>query len=429
MNKEKFFISYSLENADIVLPVVKRMQEFGCCVWYRLPDEPYENNQEVLENTITHVSESSKVVVFLSSALAESKQFKLEIDVAVRHNKPIYIILLERLNPTSNIPSAANIVNVFFTTESYIDYINPLRRCCQFTYAGASDVHTFHTLYSSAMRPNTDNLPANKPAPLLEVSLSKVQFSAIAPKQIIPGNSSVINIIVYEAVFRDIVEDIIKHADTDVKETRGSIKNVRYYTNIRVVLSSPDIDIDDCNEVQQWQGGYLIYDFFINPPKEYTKNQILITASVYFDDVIATKLKFIVDCNGTDNQKIQLTRQDILSAFVSYASKDRSKVATIIQGMKKARPDMDIFFDVDCLHSGEYWETSLKKELDERNVLFLCWSKNAKRSRWVSKEWHYFLNVKGLDSIEPVPLVSPKKCPPPKELESKHFNDRALLYQ
>lgn len=38
---------------------------------------------------------------------------------------------------------------------------------------------------------------------------------------------------------------------------------------------------------------------------------------------------------------------EILSAFVSYASQDRNRVAMIIQGMQKARLDMDVFFDVE----------------------------------------------------------------------------------
>ena len=32
----------------------------------------------------------------------------------------------------------------------------------------------------------------------------------------------------------------------------------------------------------------------------------------------------------------------------------------------------------------------------------------------------------GLEAIEPVPMEPPDICPPPKELESKHFNDSTL---
>ncbi|MCD8006634.1 MAG: toll/interleukin-1 receptor domain-containing protein [Oscillospiraceae bacterium] len=98
------------------------------------------------------------------------------------------------------------------------------------------------------------------------------------------------------------------------------------------------------------------------------------------------------------------------------------------QGMKIDRPDMDIFFDVDSLRSGEDWETTLYREIDRRDILCLCWSEYARESKWVDTEWRYALSNKGLDGIEPVPLVFPEVCPPPEELKSKHFNDKALLY-
>ena len=86
-----------------------------------------------------------------------------------------------------------------------------------------------------------------------------------------------------------------------------------------------------------------------------------------------------------------MTREDVLSAFISYASQDRNRVAMIIQGMKKARPDMDIFFDVDSLRSGDDWKKALWREIDKRDVLFLCWSKYARDSKWVDAEWRYAL--------------------------------------
>ena len=102
-------------------------------------------------------------------------------------------------------------------------------------------------------------------------------------------------------------------------------------------------------------------------------------------------------------------------------------MAQVIQGMKKARPEMDVFFDVNSLRSGEEWENILQHEIEKRDILFLCWSKNAKASEWVNKEWHYALENKGADSIEPIPLEAPTECPPPEELKHKHFNDAMLF--
>lgn len=259
------------------------------------------------------------------------------------------------------------------------------------------------------------------------VTLDKVQFSALAPKTFVKGDYSIIEIFMYEEAFRDVVQDAIANAEDPVKETKSGILTAEREAKITVTLSSPDIVIEDNIESQTWQGDYLNFSFAVEVPEQYKKRQILFVASVYFSDIIATRLKFVAKCKTLTEQKIEVTREDVLSAFVSYASQDRNRVAMIIQGMKKARPDMDIFFDVDSLRSGDDWEKTLWREIDKRDVLFLCWSKYARDSKWVDAEWRYAFKNKGPDSIEPVPIDPPGSCPPPDELSRKHFNDK-LLY-
>ena len=261
------------------------------------------------------------------------------------------------------------------------------------------------------------------------VYLSRVNFSAVVPKRFLKGEYAMIDITVYEEKFRHIVDNAVAQADTEVREISASPRDVERNTDIRITLSSPDIELEDCDETQTWRGDYLKYYFTVQIPATYAKKQASFTALVYFNGVIATKLKFIVNCTSELEQKLELMREDVLSAFVSYASQDRGDVATIIQGMKKARPDMDVFFDVESLRSGEMWEAALRREIEKRDILYLCWSHNAKASKWVENEWRYALENKGLDAIEPIPLVSPAECPPPDELKSKHFNDTALLYR
>ena len=260
------------------------------------------------------------------------------------------------------------------------------------------------------------------------IDIKRAHFSAVVPTRLTKGAYGVIDIAVYEEAYRHIVDRLIANGDGESREIIASAQEIADETLIRILLSSPDIDVNDCDETQKWKGQYLTYSFPVEIPSDYAKRQILFVASVYFNGVIATKLKFVVNCISTKEQKLELLREDVLSAFISYASQDRSRVATIIQGMKKARPDMDIFFDVESLRSGEDWEKALRREIEARDILFLCWSQFAKESPWVEKEWRYALENKGLESIEPIPLIAPDQCPPPEELKSKHFNDRALFY-
>ena len=260
-----------------------------------------------------------------------------------------------------------------------------------------------------------------------EVDLRTVEFSAVAPKSFEPGSYSLIDVVMYEEDFRHIVDDLIAQADEPVKEKRSGLHKAAVGSRIAVSLSSPDIEIEDGTEEQTWQGGYLDFSFAVMLPEQYTKPQILFIAAVYIDGVIATRLKFTAQRAADRRQCIGALREDVLSAFISYASQDRSRVASIIQGMKKVRPDMDIFFDVESLRSGEDWEKALQTEISRRDVLYLFWSRFARESKWVENEWRYALAHKGAECIEPVPIDPPAQCPPPEELKSKHFNDK-LLY-
>ncbi len=257
--------------------------------------------------------------------------------------------------------------------------------------------------------------------------ISKVYFSAVAPRTFKKNEYTMVHLAMYEKEFRNIVDEIKADYDTDVKETKSGALKVTEEDAVRVVLSSPDAEIEDNEEVQIWQGEYLIFDFAVKLPADFAGKQILFTAAVYINDIIATKLKFLAKISSWRQQKIRTDREDILSAFVSYASQDRNRVARIIQGMRKARPDMDIFFDVENLRSGESWQNALRSEIDRRDILFLCWSHFARQSKWVDTEWRYAFSHKGEDCIEPIPLESPSVCPPPEELSRKHFNDKMLF--
>ena len=277
--------------------------------------------------------------------------------------------------------------------------------------------------------PHTAEKAGKLPEPEPErhpVTPDLVQFSAVSPRTIRKGEYAMIDLLMYEPSWRSVVDQLIETSDEPVRETRSGLLKAKLHAAVRVVLTSPDLSLSDNEDTQIWEGGYLRYSFAAEVPPDYAKKQILFTARVYLDDVILTRLQFIARCDAPES-RLAIERSDVTSAFISYASQDRQRVATILQGMKTIRPDLNVFFDVENLRSGENWENTLYREIDTRDVLFLCWSHFAKESRWVDLEWRYALRQKGIDAIEPVPIERADQCPPPEELGQKHFNDR-LLY-
>ncbi|MBR4459630.1 MAG: toll/interleukin-1 receptor domain-containing protein [Clostridia bacterium] len=315
-------------------------------------------------------------------------------------------------------------------TDAYIGRSRNFADACR---AVSEEMQKTATLYEQAddgLPPLSDRSGTEEPEPddgAGSPQADSVQFSAIAPKTIRRGEYALLDIVMYEPSWRHIVDEMINGAEEPVQEKGSGIRTVGRHAQVRAVLSAPELGCEDQEETLTWEGGYLQFSFACEVPDHFAKSQVLWTVKVYVDDVLLTRMHMTARCEAEAKQVLLIDRADVRSAFVSYASQDRPHVAAVIQGMKTARPDLDVFFDVESLRRGENWEERLYREIDARDVLFLCWSRNAKASRWVDTEWRYALQQKGIDSIEPVPLEMPDRCPPPAELEKKHFSDR-LLY-
>ena len=267
-----------------------------------------------------------------------------------------------------------------------------------------------------------------------EITVSNVEFSAIAPAKMKKGEYSIINILMYEEEYRNVADRILSQSGEKNVETPGGAMDISHSSKIRVTLYSPDIMPMPVHgnyvleEERVWTGKYQNFSFSVDIPGDFKKRQILFEVGVYINNVIASNLSFTADVDAEKEQRLSIQRKDILSAFVSYAREDRLRVLSIVQGMRQARRDLDIFMDVKDLRSGEEWEKVLEYEIADRDIFYLCWSIAASKSKNVEKEWRYALSCKGLDCIEPVPIDPPELCPPPDELKKKHFNDTLLYF-
>lgn len=255
------------------------------------------------------------------------------------------------------------------------------------------------------------------------MEIRNIQISAVAPRKFVKGDYSMVRVMLYEDDYRRIVENLKTDEDQEARTTA----QVPDHAQIRVRLTSPDLDIEDDEQESLWTGKFQEFGFAVMLPINYPKRSIQFRALIAVNGVPAARLTFVAKCSSLLEQKLRVVRQDVLSAFISYSSDDRADVIRVIQGMRKARPDMDIFFDVEKLRSGQNWKKALYSEIDQRDLLVLCWSRAAKKSEWVDREWRYALEQKGAECIDPVPLEPAEVCPPPDELDGKHFNDN-LLY-
>lgn len=263
------------------------------------------------------------------------------------------------------------------------------------------------------------------------VVVDQVFFTAVAPKEFLRDEYTDVALVMYEDAYRDIVDRIRENYDGQVAQRGTGAMPVAKQTPIRVTIESPEADIcfDNTEETGIWIGKSLEFHFWVLVPEDFQKKQFKLTIQVFTDDVPFTTLTLFVKCNAPSTQEITPERRDIKSVFISYARADTEEVTTLIRGMEKVRPDLNVFLDQENLRSGQNWQEVLKDEIEQRDMLFLCWSHNAKASEWVEFEWRHMYNKRGIEHIDPIPLISPQSCPPPEELAMLHFDDRWLHYR
>jgi hypothetical protein len=194
-------------------------------------------------------------------------------------------------------------------------------------------------------------------------------------------------------------------------------------------LDLPSLRVENRTEWVVWSGKPVNASFSVEAPRDVSLGSHTGRVSVRASGITVARVCFSITIkpaispNETAPQKLPATQRQLRSAFASYSGLDRKEVFGRVQGMRKVSPDLDVFLDVLKLRSGQDWETQIRQHIPAKDVFYLFWSINAARSKEVDREWRLALESRGLEYIDPVPLIDPHLAPPPKELESLHFND------
>ena len=269
------------------------------------------------------------------------------------------------------------------------------------------------------------------PTPLTD----RVHFSVTAPLVMQKGMTYVIDVWAHIESQRMEVQHRARQSlvgkDIMIK-TKGPVKVVRG-TILTVRLKVDALIIDEPEDTILWEGEIGNANFGIAVPKETQEGIYPGIAIIYADGLLQiAKLKFLLNIGKETAvvKNIVVDEKRYSTAFASYASKDRKEVLSVIQGIQKALPNLEVFTDIMSLRSGQKFEEEIFKRIDTSDIFYLFWSKAARQSKWVDKEWRYAYINRGIDYIDPVPLQTPEIAPPPKELaEHLHFNDRTTVYK
>ncbi|MBE0640233.1 MAG: Hsp70 family protein [Bacteroidales bacterium] len=284
--------------------------------------------------------------------------------------------------------------------------------------------------------PDNNNINNNKKAQAPTSRIDLVHFSVSSPPAVQPGRDIIVDVWAHLEQQRTEVANRVKQASiqTDappVIRPKGPFK-IERGTILVVRLKFQDLIVEPAEDVILWEGEIGNASYVVSVPAETAEGVRIGSVTVHCEEglqIARIPLQLMIKNEVVHCEPIEHSLHRVRKAFVSYARADLDEVLSRIQGMQKIIPDLDVFLDVVKLRSGEDWEKRLWTVIPESDVFYLFWSAAAKESLWVEKEWRCALTSRGVDFIDPVPLVSPKEVPPPVELSKMHFNDWSLAYR
>ncbi len=269
-----------------------------------------------------------------------------------------------------------------------------------------------------------------------QTTMDNVHFTVTALKNLRPGKIYEIHFWVHLESQRQVVleravrESGVFDAFALAVRSEGPVRLAKG-TALTVQLRIEDLVITENCKFVLWSGEVGSSVFLVGVPEDTPEGSKAAFASIRVNGFEIARMTFLVYvCNTVDAgvAPIKTEVRHHKTAFASYASQDRDAVLARVQGIQTAAPTLDVFLDVMSLRAGEDWERRLFEMISKADVFYLFWCNHASASEWVQKEWRYAFDTKGLDFIDPVPLVPPQLAPPPTELAKKHFNDPILAF-
>ena len=259
-----------------------------------------------------------------------------------------------------------------------------------------------------------------------------VTFSTFAPASISPGSVFILDLWAYLAEQAGLVDGYARELGRERKlGMKAGVQLVRD-TVLEATLALPGFKISEPFEPLVWTGEPANCSFQVEVPAQMAPGVYhgVVRLSVCAIPIARVSFEVRLQTQADPRHPVPCNRGTVtpLSAFACYSSEDRDEVLGRVQGMRKIAPGLDIFLDVLALRSGDHWERTICAHIDSKDVFYLFWSLTAARSKEVEKEWRYAFDARGIDYIDPVPLVDPRDAPPPLELKSLHFSDQFLAH-
>jgi hypothetical protein len=250
-----------------------------------------------------------------------------------------------------------------------------------------------------------------------------LEFAICYPTHFAMGVPFIVDVLMYRENDRRLA--VLRAAKVSLDRRRIPAENTNTAQDgikLTVTIALP-WPTEPITQTLNWNGALCGVSFQVVPPKYAASKTVRGSCRVSLEGLTIGQVSFhlaLGQREDSDDRQISHGRP-IKSAFATYADQDRRRVLARIQGIEKL--GVNVFMDVNGLRGDERSKTEIFQAIGSSEILYLFWSRNAKRSKWVEQEWRYGLQKKDAGFIDPIPLVDPRKTPPPIELANhKHFH-------
>lgn len=212
--------------------------------------------------------------------------------------------------------------------------------------------------------------------------------SVFAPQRISKEESMMIQVYLYSDEEYKKVKTDAKKADEYSSERGNSVLDLRAkkgdMINVELILSGIKLERNQKQFV--WQNKFNKCSFFVEIPKDYSKDRIFGEIFVSINGAVTAEVDFYTQIveSYTNKGNAPTSHRQIKKTFISYSHADEDSVKFLAKAYELQ--GIDHFFDRTYLKSGDIFPKKISDYINNADLFVLCWSANAESSEYVKKE-------------------------------------------
>lgn len=412
MTDKRVFLSYSLEDRETARDLVRAIEARGWAISWERYEEPDAIATLALREAL---NASDCVVVLWSTHSVDSTAVREEARAARERGVLVQATLDEAPVPMPFL----------------LDGLLPVTDESSLTTLVRQIAHVLHDEAASPTPASTGQSPelgARRQARGTETderygsaeTMSAVRFTLTGPPYVRAGDGFSVDVWAHRENQRAEVSERLRESfDSEAVGAGGAGPAL----SARVHIDG--LDVETAEQSLRWDRGVGRTTFRVRTSADSARGSRTGFVGIYLVGLQIARIHLLVQiADETSQPEIIPSRQERHTrALACYALEDRDAVESRVRAFEKVAPGVEVNLEAVEHRNRDDGLSAFLEEISLHDVMYLFWSEHAAASTDVEREWRYALRLRGIDFIDPAPLVSPEAAPPPPELATFHRDE------